>query len=271
MSGEEESSQGIKRASEAIGADIHSNSGQAKRLKRERRRGAPVWQEGVQPVQMLNELLPGLEYEGSEEAAAGERRARFLCRVQVRLEREEADSPLVEVLGDGLNKREARAKCAFLALCHLYPDTFRPPQQALSAYERSYSAVPARPETADPLGELKKRVGKLCSRSALLAKTASQLLHEVSAEVAGTGTCVQTDGRFKFEYRNTLVGDEAGTQLAHGFGKWPFVRDLSLIYNLDVVVLGRSKKEAKQLAAKQALKLFLDCDVDAILAAGGSQ
>jgi len=38
-----------------------------------------------------------------------------------------------------------------------------------------------------------------------------------------------------------------------------------------VVVLGRSKKEAKQLAAKQALKLFLDCDVDAILAAGGSQ
>ena len=54
-----------------------------------------MWQEGVQPVQMLNELLPGLEYEGSEEAAAGDRRARFLCIA----EREEADSPLVEVLG----------------------------------------------------------------------------------------------------------------------------------------------------------------------------
>jgi dsRNA-specific ribonuclease len=232
----------------------------------------PVWSESVQPIQVLNELVHGLGYTFDVETKV-DHKVKYICKCNVKLELDAPDSPEIEIIGDGLSKKEAQRKCSFLALCHLYPNSFTPTQEVIMSYNIDYaidktkvdnkkpkSEAAAGAENVNPeakiLEDIKKRIKKLITKESLLTKTATQLLHELHTPLADTAECVNEKGasehqKFTYQYKNTLIKNEgigysdSHLLLAYGFGK--------------------SKQIAKQQAAKNAFKQFFACDLDQII------
>lgn len=243
-----------------------SKSAMFKKRKQEHRskKTPPVWTETTQPAQILNELQPGLTCEFDVETKK-DCHVKYICKINVKLEENHPESPFIEMVGDGLSKKDAKKKCAFLALCHLYPASFIPTQEAINAYNHDYTIKKKELPIMDTtpvdektklLNDIKKRIKKFCNKVALQNKTPIQILHELCMPIAETGKCISETGtsaesKFTFEFRNSLINtvnlDQSQVHLyiAYGYGK--------------------NKKIAKQNAARLALKQFLDCDIDQIM------
>lgn len=279
------------------------------RLEKKANRKPPVCtlEDPINPIVWLNQCNSKLEFTFDSEVREG-LRMKYTCKVKVspikpvgdestttatvkieetdpekqevekiEVDVKEPEVELTEIVGDGLNKKDAKKKCAFLALCFLYPDSFKPPQEIIDTYERDYT-IPKKPdqvpapvpvaaknnfspvdEKSKMLMNVQKKMKKLCTKAMLQTKTSCSLLHELCIPIAETGkeiineqtVAVVLDKKFKYEYRNALINPESlkpeefYLYIAQGHGL--------------------SKKDAKQHAAKQALKQFLDCDIEQIL------
>lgn len=198
--------------------------------------------------------------------------------------------------GEGMSKKEAKKNCSHIALMGLYPDSYSAPvdtftctfteNQSSSKTNNSKTTNNNQLKQQQPVknnqvkllqqpksSELKKRIDKLLnSCEKIKSKSAAQLLHELSLKIAETGKCISENGaipekKFCFQFKN--IKDESCipsdytsddiysdiltgslddlTKFAHGFGK--------------------NKKEAKNLAAQNALKQFFNIEMDQILKA----
>ena len=229
-----------------------------KKLKRLKKRKvkktvkpAPVYTDNVHPTALLNQLLPNSEYTFSVDTSQMNR-VRFVC--QVKIEQSQAESDVKTVLqfeGDGVSKKDAKRKCCIIALMNLYSDTYKPPAEVVTSLtEPLYSKdnIDLNKEShVDEIEQVNKRIKKICTKEALKSKSPSQLLYEVCKSISNTGECVSENGqitgkKYTYQFKNKINGTEQAFGVVFGFGS--------------------NKKEAKNDAAKQALKTFLNCDLD---------
>lgn len=199
----------------------------------------PVYQANISPAQALNDIHPCLIYTFEDEKLLN--KTRFICNVTIEMGEDEAKR-IFKFSGDGLSKKEAKKNCCLVAMVTLYGDTYKPPKQepSVAAIDMNSPSDPAAAAKADLL----KRMSKIITKETIKFKSPSQMLNELDLKVSETGKELGVKGG-EFEYQYTNVHDpNAPESVATG--------------------LGRSKKDAKNQAAKQALKKFFDCDLELI-------
>ncbi len=131
----------------------------------------------------------------------------------------------------------------------MYGDTYKPPSHLIASYNESLENQNKTAIINEQQDSLSKRIQKLCNKNTIQFKSPVQLLNELSKNIYDTGECVGENGmiqgkKFTFQYKNVKDDYDGSYGIAYGFGN--------------------SKKEAKSQAAKTALKLFLNCDLDKI-------
>lgn len=211
-------------------------------------RPAPVYSEQSHPAQLLNELHKKIEFTFDVDTSQMAR-VRFICRVKIEHKLDNLDHTFT-FEGDGLSKKDAKKKCCIIALMNLYGETYKPPNEVITSLLDSPAKEDTKKEPIlDESTQLQKRIQKLCTRGALQTKSPSQLLYEICKTISNTGECVGENGKlagkkYTFQFRNVLNGSDSAYGVVYGFGA--------------------NKKEAKNDAAKQALRMFLNCDLDTL-------
>jgi hypothetical protein len=188
--------------------------------------------------------------------------------------------------GDGWSKREAKKNCSHIALMGLYTDSYSAPASEYTcATIESQSGSGNKPNhlKQNPLEQIKlndpnatsqataglnKRLEKLInSTEKLKNKSPAQLLHELSAKIAETGKCITESGvipdkKFCFQFKNI----KEQSCVKSDFTTDDIYSDMQNDANLDDLTkfahgFGKSKKEAKNQGARNALKQFFSLDM----------
>ncbi|CAF0824161.1 unnamed protein product [Brachionus calyciflorus] len=158
--------------------------------------------------------------------------------------------------GEGLSKKDARKDCANKALTTLYPDSYQLPEKIIEDEAPTEEITDDKIKNLKRIAELRRRISKLVTPKTIIVKAPSQILHELSSKIADTAKCIQENGitldkKFCYQIDNlqdetivSLDDNDQNTRNAYGFGK--------------------SKKDAKNQAAKYALKQFFNCDLGTI-------
>lgn len=186
------------------------------------------------PAQILNEVHPGLLYNFDTDLS-NTPKVKFICTVEI--SKKVKDTEEISVLkfsGEGTSKKDAKKMCCHQALLCLYGDTYKPPEGYLNLEgdtTQQQTDVPGEVtiKNVNRIAEMRKRLNKIVNNST--NKSASQILHEMSAKIHDSAKCIQENGqipeqRFCFQIDN--IPDEAIVNLnekephtinAYGFGE----------------------------------------------------
>jgi dsRNA-specific ribonuclease len=249
-----------------------------KRRKTEKKQ--VIYREGISQAQLLNECMPNLKYEFDliVNPLSTANKNTYICKVGIKKDQNffhsnEIDDQFIYFTGDGQSKKDAKKKCCHLVLLALYPDTYKPPKNVIDIFAEKDALISEsapdkiknqqqnyeNSENTDPANtEVFKRLVKLCTKANVMTKNATQLLHEACAKVSDKGKCISESGpsaeqRFCYQFINCISSSyREGEQLS----------DPSLL----AYGYGRNKKEAKNVAANNALKQFFNFDMQQIFA-----
>ena len=195
----------------------------------------PVYREGIQPAQILNEFNPNLKFEFDVDRSYL-KRAKYTCTVQIKVNKKitetstaqtaqdadlitigqianESQGDIFTFVGDGFSKKDAKKKCCHFALLGIYGDTYKPPVDIINYYlqpcEIQNATVNnnAEDQNQKRINEIKKRINKLFNSDTVKRKSPSQLLHELCTKISETGKCVSENGmtaeqKFCFQFNN---------------------------------------------------------------------
>ena len=194
----------------------------------------PVYREGIQPAQILNEFNPNLKFEFDVDRSYLNR-AKYTCTVQIKVNKNinstetstaqdadlitigqianESQGDIFTFVGDGFSKKDAKKKCCHFALLGIYGDTYKPPLDIINYYlqpseiQNTNVKNNAEDQNQKRLNEIKKRINKLFNSDTVKRKSPSQLLHELCTKISETGKCVSENGmtaeqKFCFQFNN---------------------------------------------------------------------
>ena len=194
-------------------------------------RPIPVYTEGSNPAQILNEIYPGLAFTYDVDTIIPSE-MKFICQVEIKheiltddnqMQSDEVNFKISNFKGIGNSKKESKRNCCYLALSTIFADSYKLPESLILKTESS--------STDKKIHELNKRINKVFNQQTLKMKTASQLLHELCSKISETAKCVSESGDSldkKFAYQIENLDNESLVQLSTnpnenfviGFGKF---------------------------------------------------
>jgi hypothetical protein len=202
--------------------------------KKKMTRPMPVYTEGSNPTQILNEIYPGLTFSFDADTSIPSE-MKFICQVEIKhiilneehhTEIDEANFKVYNFKAYGNSKKESKRNCCYLALSVLFSDSYKLPQSLIIQNEPNISS-----SFEQRINELNKRIKKLINHQVLKLKTASQLLHELCAKISETAKCVSESGdnldkKFAFQIENlnneslVQISSNPNENLVIGYGRF---------------------------------------------------
>jgi hypothetical protein len=253
--------------------------------KKKMTRMMPVYMEGSNPTQILNEIYPGLTFRYDVDVSTPSE-IKFICQVEIKheilnddeqqMESSSSNFNIFDFKGYGSSKKESKRQCCYKALSVLFADSYKLPESLLIENETNRSNL-----IEKRINELNKRINKLFNHDAVKNKTSFQLLHELSSKISETAKCVSNsdeniDNKFSYQIENleneslVQLSSNSSENFVIAFGMFGFSLVILIILNykfLNVLFdLGKNKKDAKNQAAKLALKQFFNIDLDTLTA-----
>lgn len=228
-----------------------------RRLKKQKVQKRPVYFEGCQPAMILNEYHKNLEFKYDVETVQTNK-PKFICTVHISVKDPATDEVKDhQFKGEGMSKKDAKKECCNQALTCLFPDSYHAPEKVTLLEEKKDELFDQKSKHLKRLADLRRRISKLVTFKTVQIKAPSQILHELSVKIAETGKCIQENGQIldqKFCYQIDNVQDESIASI-----------DINTPSSVNAFGFGKSKKDAKNQASRNALKFFFDCDLDKII------
>ncbi|RNA22905.1 hypothetical protein BpHYR1_006869 [Brachionus plicatilis] len=221
-----------------------------RRKKKQKLAKRPVYTEGCQPAMILNEYYKNLQFTYQSDNTIPNKTT-FICNVTIDVNNGESK----KFEGVGISKKNAKKECCNQALNCLFAESYRGPQRIIADEPvRQNEPHDLKACNLKRLNELRSRINKLVTPQTIQIKSASQILHELSPKISENGkfveeNCKILDKKFCFQISN--IQNESLVNV-----------DLNEPQSLIAAGYGKSKKDSKNEASRNALKQFFNCDIN---------